>query len=479
MTALKGFVGPSYQAPSYRADVEQTINWIPQVVTANGRVTDRFLNQPPGLLTFASMSLAPIRAVFAQDGLMFAVVGFGFLEIFSNGTSINRGTVNNDYLPAWIGSSGDAGGQLGIRAGGSWYNYDLVTHALTSVPAAGINLVASGYLDGYFWTLDDASTFHLSNLLDGTTWDPLQVAQRNDAPDRWVGGLTLGKYIWLFGSETTSVLYDSGAFPFPFTLVPGVLINQGLGAVSSVVDLNGTAAWIAQSRSGGRTILRSDGFGVPIPISNRAVEAAIGQYASASDAVGFAYTYNGEWIYQVNFPSANDAWAFIPSSGEWVKPLFWNTTTAAWECSRAQYHCVAFDKHLVGDRQTGTIYQLSATTYTDAGGAPMRRVRRCPLPRLTDTSAWVRLRELQILMDVGIGRVSGQGVDPQVMLRISRDGGKTWGPEHWTTAGAMGAYLTRVLWQRLGRYRDGLGVIEIVITDPVPARLIGAEFEAA
>jgi hypothetical protein len=354
------FVGPSYQAPSYRADVEQTINWFPQVVRSNGRVTDRFLNQPPGFLTTFTTSLAPIRAQFAQDGRMFAVIGFAFFEVFYDATTnvwtgTNRGTVDNDYMPAGIHSSGDAGQQLGIRAGGKWYNFDLVTNTLTYVAGAGSGLVASGYLDGYFWTLDNTSTFHLSDLLDGLTWDPLQVAQRNDAPDRWIGGLTLGKYIWLFGSETTTVLYDSGAFPFPFTLVPGVLINQGIGAVSSVVDLNGSAAWISQSRSGGRTVVRSDGFGVPIPISNRAMEDAIGKYATVADAVGFTYTYNGEWVYQLNFPSANDAWAYLPAADEWVKPLFWNTTTGSWDCSRAQYHCVFAGFHLVGDRATGTI----------------------------------------------------------------------------------------------------------------------------
>lgn len=477
MPPFPAFVGPSYESPAYRADVEQTINYYTQSVESNGRVSSRILCPMPGLETFATTVLSPIRAQFAQDGRMFAVVGFGFLEVFSDGTSINRGTVANDALPAVICSGGDAALQLGVVAGGNWYNYDRATNTLTFIAAAGTGLVQGGYLDGFFWALDDTSTFHLSDLLDGTTWDPLQIAQRNDASDRWMAGLTIGKYIWLWGSETTTVLYDSGAFPFPFTLVPGVLINRGIGPVFSACDVNGAAVWLEQNRAGSRMLVRGEGFGAPVRLSNHAVEFALARYRTVDDAVAFAFEWEGHPFYQINFPTENDSWAVDAVSGEWFKPLFWDRVTATWNCSRAQYHCVAFGRHLVGDRATGTIYALSGTVYTDAGGAPLVRRRRVPFPRLFDISAWVHLTSLQILMDVGIGLVSGQGVDPQVMIRLSRDGGKTWGNEHWTTIGAMGAYLTRVIFQRLGRFRDGMGVLEVTVSDPVPARMIGAEFE--
>lgn len=479
MPQIKAFCGPSYESPAFRADVEQTINSYSQVVESAGAVAQRVLLPIPGKQTFATSGLAPIRAMFAQDGRRFAIIGFGFVEIDSAGVVTLRGTVNNDGLPGTISSSGDAGGELFIVAGGTGYCYNLLTNVLTAVAAAGVGLVQGGYLDGFFWTLDATSTFHLSNLLDGLTWDPLQTAQRNDAPDRWSAGMTIGKYIWLWGSETTSVLYDSGAFPFPFTLVPGVLINRGIGPTFSVADVNGSGAWIQQSKGGDRAIVIGDGFGPPKRISNHAVEHALQGYSTVDDAVSMSYEWEGHLFYQVNFPTADDSWAFDVESGEWHKPLFWNTTTAAWERSRIQYHAFDGVRHLMGDRATGTIYALSGTVYTDAGGAPLRRLRRCPLPRLSASSDFFTMTYLQILMDVGVGLVSGQGVDPQVMRRISRDGGKTWGNEHWVSAGAMGKWLTRVDWNRVsGRFRDGMCVLEIVVSDPVPFRFIGAEFDA-
>jgi hypothetical protein len=54
------------------------------------------------------------------------------------------------------------------------------------------------------------------------------------------------------------------------------------------------------------------------------------------------------------------------------------------------------------------------------------------------------------------------------MLRWSDDGGHTWGNEHWSSMGKIGAYYQRVFWRRLGmtlKLRDR--VYEISGTDPV------------
>lgn len=478
MPQFPQFVGQSYESPAYRADVERTINSYAQVVESEGRVASRILLPIPGKSTFAANPASPTRALFAQDGRRFALIGFNFVEIDDVGTITVRGTVLDNGAPGTISSGGDAANQAFIVSGGTGYAYNLLTNVLTAVPAAGIGLVQGGYLDGYFWALDSTSTFHLSNLLDPLTWDPLQVALRNDASDRWMAGLTIGKYIWLWGSRTTCVLYDAGTFPFPFAIVPGVLINRGVGAAFSVADVNGSPVWVEQNAGGGRMVMMGDGFGAPKRISHHGVEDKLQAYSTVSDAVATSYEWEGHLFYQINFPTANASWAFDALSGEWHEPLFWNTATGGtWDCSHLQHHCFDGTRHLVGDRLSGTIYALSTSVYTDAGGAALRRLRRCPFPRVLKSSDYLALLSLQILMDVGIGLAVGQGIDPQVMMRISRDGGKTWGPEHWTTAGAMGKYLTRAVWNRCGRFRDGMGVLEVVVSDPVPFRFIGAEFD--
>jgi hypothetical protein len=93
-----------------------------------------------------------------------------------------------------------------------------------------------------------------------------------------------------------------------------------------------------------------------------------------------------------------------------------------------------------------------------------RRVRR--FPHVSEAQMWLFWRRLQIDIQAGAALISGQGSDPQIMLRWSDDGGHTWSPEQWRSAGLRGQYGARAVWQQLGRSRDR--VYELVVSDPVP-----------
>ena len=83
---------------------------------------------------------------------------------------------------------------------------------------------------------------------------------------------------------------------------------------------------------------------------------------------------------------------------------------------------------------------------------------------------------LPIYCETGVGIVTGQGSDPEVMLRWSDDGGHTWSYEHWRKMGKLGEYGYRTIWRRLGmteKIRDR--VYELSGTDPVKLAIMGAE----
>ena len=83
---------------------------------------------------------------------------------------------------------------------------------------------------------------------------------------------------------------------------------------------------------------------------------------------------------------------------------------------------------------------------------------------------------MQLDCETGVGLNSGQGSDPQVMLRWSDDGGHTFSNEHWKSMGAIGKYGKRTIWRRLGatmKIRDR--VYEVSGTDPVRIYIMGAE----
>jgi hypothetical protein len=77
-------------------------------------------------------------------------------------------------------------------------------------------------------------------------------------------------------------------------------------------------------------------------------------------------------------------------------------------------------------------------------------------------------------MEVGVGTGSGQGEDPQVMLSISNDGGKTWDDGiPYETLGAEGEYERQLRWHRLGSAYQW--AFKVRITDPVKKTILRAK----
>jgi hypothetical protein len=108
------------------------------------------------------------------------------------------------------------------------------------------------------------------------------------------------------------------------------------------------------------------------------------------------------------------------------------------------------------------LYQLSAGAYDDAGDE-MHTILRGK--HIFNKKNKVRFARLELGIESGVGLISGQGSDPVAGLRISRDGGHTYGTQSFARMGKIGETNTRCIWRNLGAGRDL--VTEITITDPI------------
>jgi hypothetical protein len=474
------FVGPAYASQSPTAAADRLVNWYPESLENSGEVKAKSTLYPtPGLLPFTACPTGPVGALFSLNDRCYALAGTGFYEIFADGSIQLRGNVAAPAGRPSIASNGTAGHQIFLISGGNGYIFDLNTFVLSLIADANFPQGRADdaiFVDGYFAVRVQGSTqWQISKLLDGTVWPGTSVAQRTFAQDNIAALVVTHKEIWILGSQTSEVWYDSGA-TFPFQPITGVFLQEGCGAQDSVANLGPTLYWLSQNIDGARKIVRAAGGYVPERISTHAIEFALSQYETVADAIGWAYQDQGHEFYVITFPTANATWCYDATTGLWHERGAWDSTRGQYGAQVQTCHAYVFGKHLVGSRIDGQIFEQDITCYQDADGGIIRRMRRGV--HLTGELRYAFYAELQIDMQVGNGIVLGapDEEDPQVMLRWSNDGGRTWSVERRASSGRVGQYGKRVRWRQLGRGRDRL--FEVAVTSAVPWRLVNAYLEA-
>lgn len=432
-----------------------------------GKVQDVFYGRPQ-LTTWADAPESPGKGLFAEPvtGRTFAVIGTAFYEIFADGTKTNRGTVAVDGYPATISANGDGGAQVLITSGTKGYIFALETNVFTHVVD---DVTMAGMMNDFFLGLDiTSSTLKISNDLEGLTWQVTQQAQRSAQPDPWKSLVINGQIALLLGSETSEPWYDNGGSPFPFVPVSGAVIPFGIAAPFSAKKVGATVIWLSQTADGIGPVVEAQGYAAN-RISTHAVETAMQGYSRVDDAVAWTFTWRGHAFYVLNFPEADKTWVYDRTRQAWYEWGSWADGATDYSVWSPQYHAFAFGRHLVLDAAMGTIYELGRGTYTDAGSV----IRRERIPSaLFQENQRMFLDEFEVLLEPGLGLVTGQGSDPMMALSMSKNGGKTFGEERWRSAGALGDYGLRTRWLRCSSGRQLLP--RVVMTDPVNVPVLDA-----
>lgn len=419
-----------------------------------------------------------IGVILKPETLEFKDIGTkGEASIPPTDNSTLTQTLSNDGSPIRIASSGDAGMQLALASSGNVYVYDLKTNvfALALIGATFVD-----YIEGYFVALDvGTSTFKISGLLQGFNWPPLESLQRTSGGDKWLAMTVNNKEVWLLGSESTELVVNTGAPQpaLPFAPIDSVFIQVGIAAVFSLIRIGSSLLWLHQDRDGNGMIVKTNGYGVE-RVSTHAVERAIKGYGQVSNAEAFCYQEEGHTFYVLSFPSAGRTWVLDLITQQWHERGHWDDLATDFTLYRPRDHAFAFGgltdgKRLVIDRENGHIYRMNVDLGLDVDGRPIRRLRRAA--HVASAQRNIVHDELEIVLETGLGLVTGQGTDPALMLRWSDDAGATYGHEHWKTGGKLGERVKRVRWLCLGSTRDR--VYEVTMTDAVPWRIIGAEIQ--
>lgn len=461
------FCSGSYTSESPLAANDRCVNLIPEVVEIPDAKSKVILNYTPGLTTFATLPDTPVRGIFTVPGVterLFAVGGGKFYEITSAGAVTERGTVANDGKMASFAATNT---QMLIASGATGYTFTFSSNAFTSSPANLTSPRFLGMIDGFFLALKDQSATVMFSL-DATTWNALNIVSPNVIGDNLMSLLCDHSEMVLWGTQRATVYQDTGSASQFDPSPSGRVVEQGCGAAFTPVRMDNSVLWWGQDERGGFMAWRSEGY-TPRRVSTHAVEFAVQGYTTKSDAISYAYQDRGHSFWVTYFPSANSGrgatWVYDAATGLWHERTF--LSGGLEYAHRSNCHAYCFGKHLVGDWNSGNIYQLDSSTYTDFGN-DIQRIRRKPV--YSDEMSNVMFRRLTLDLEPGLGNTVDPGSNPQVMLRWSNDGGKTWSNQVQASAGKRGEYRKRVFWNRLGASRRR--VFELSMTDPIPWRIV-------
>lgn len=417
-----------------------------------------------GLKPWTSAGTGPIRGAHELVGLLYVVSGAQLFRITSAG------------LPTLIGPVGgtgpvimaDNGYQLAIATNGAWVA-EIDSYLIWGQRSTG----GAGYLynstTGTFgqiassdFLLPNLGRFQISAINDGSSYDALDFATAESSPDELMRGVVDRRDLLLFGTKTLEPWYDSGNADFPFERQGQTVAPKGILGPYCVASIDNSVFWIGrdQEAGGGAIVYRLSNYDGQ-RVSTHAVEAAL-DGVDFSQVVCISYILNGHSFFMIILPEA-PAWVYDAATGLWHEEDTYGLGRWGGNC-----HCWVYGHSVVGSFSTGDLYQLDPSYYFDGSSTPI--VREMISVPLGDDGTWKICGKFQIDMETGVGLNAGQGNDPQIMLQVSYDRGRTWGMEKWRSMGKMGQYGIEVIWRQFARFRSVM--LKVRVTDPVKIAFI-------
>lgn len=411
--------------------VSDVVNMQPEF-THGGR-TQVVLRSCPGLSEWSAGNpdASEGRDAIEANGELYAVLGHYFYRFNDSGTATRVDRIDGSGK---VSMSTD-GFDILVTIGDKGYLYNISAGTLsvitdTDFPDADhVTFLSSRFI------VDDATDsgkFWYSALLDGSDWGGSDFFTAEQAPDALVRPFAHGGVLILFGSRTVERWRPTSNGFAPMNAA----VSVGLGAAWSVAAADEQVFFYANDGS-----VRVLAGAQARRISTPAVEAAL---ADETVQEATAYVEQGHTVYELS--TATNTYCFDMTESQKLGEQVWfrKSTNDSRHKVRKVVRC--YGRLLAISHDDGKIYELTRDAYPD--------VRQFTIPQLVDDERRQRhiLDELELIQRSGTGAIPDN--DPQIVLRLSRDNGYTWGQEKWAGMGTIGNYDKRTRWRRLGQFRQ-------------------------
>ena len=458
MTTPINFADQSSQIRSDSQNRQRLINMYAEASPEDSKYPYTLINTA-GLELFADIGSGAIRGMEVMGNELYVVSGDNVYKVSTSSAASDLGSIGTVSGAVVMANNGTD--VVIVKDSGDAWLAD--TSSLTQVSDGDyVSSSSVTVLDGYgIFTRTGSSRYHISDLLDLSSYDALNFANAEESPDNLVRAFAHKGNVWLFGEISIEIHYNAGTGGFPFKPLQQAAQQRGCAAKLSVVAEDNALHWLGDDR----IVYRADGY-TPKRISTHAVEQAIQDYTTVSDCEAFSYTQDGHKHLVFNFPTELKTWEVDLATNLWHERQSFEK--GRW---RAAHHAIFNGKHIVGDFEAGKLYSIDMTKYTENGETIQRKAVSTPV--FKDKN---RVNHGRVILDfdAGVGLNTGQGSDPTLMLRFL-DENKNWSGEYQRSLGEIGKRDVQVEFIGMGSAKQR--VYEWTITDPIPVRMSGAYAE--
>lgn len=495
----------AYQARSLIASAQECINLFPEINPEDIEPPAPMTHYPrPGLRPLgAPPEPARGRGIFtASNGELYAVCGQVVYLVTTSWEFVRLGEL---IAPASTPVSMVDNGTTAVIVDGSQQGYQIpfISHSMSQIAdPTGLFRGATrvDYADTFLTFNKPGTNQWFISLSGQVAFNALNLAAKSSYPDPIATQIVNLRQVWLLGTKTSEVWYLSGEVNFPYSAWPNVSIPYGCVAPYSAARADINVFWISANDQGKAIVVQNEGYGAKA-ISTRAIENEINGYRTVSDAIGYTYQQGGHTFYVISFPTADKTWAYDLATKQWHRRA-WLDNNGVMRRDRVAFAAYVSDRNgyqntNVGqDWATGQIYAMDPNVFTD-NAQPIVFLRS--FPHIVN-----ELKELTVgafVADIETGTIEGTGSvnqvqspwssgfssgfgpvatveAPVVNLRVSKDGGNTWGNYRRKGFVSSGKYRSMQRWRQLGMGRDfvfelswsypGKSALNGAFVDPIP-----------
>jgi hypothetical protein len=342
---------------------------------------------------------------------------------------------------------------------------------------AGLAIISDGDWDGsvhgdtlnerFFAAISGKNEVQFSAISDATSYGANDFFSAEEDADNVVGCVTKKSVLWVFGERSVEAWQTSTDSSLPVRKIQGATLERGCSSVNSISTVDEYTAWLADDGTVrmlvGSQMTKISDLELERKIRGSAKTAG---FTKSDDAIGFWIDGPVHKRYVLTFPTADFTWVYDLGTG-----LSHELTSEGIGRWRGNAAVSAFDTILIGSYDTNEIWEYDPQTFDESGDDLAAEL-------VSDSISFpmnVTIPLIEVEMETGVGILSGQGSDPEMLVYYSKDGGETFTQASSVKLGEIGQYTKRVPLRQFGRLvRHNDFVLKLRVTDPVEVTFYGA-----